>query len=77
MKRSIILFLVSFMITAGIGGGVYYAISQGLIPGVALKGAPGTEVATPTPPEQPADNQPTESREAPPNSSFPGFSEPP
>lgn len=60
MKRSIILFLVSFMITAGIGGGVYYAISQGLIPGVALKGATGTEVATPTPTEQPADNQPTE-----------------
>lgn len=61
MKRSIILFLISFMITAGIGGGVYYAISQGLIPGVTLsKATPGPEVATPTSTEQPADNQPTE-----------------
>ncbi|MBQ8900231.1 MAG: hypothetical protein IJY72_04680, partial [Akkermansia sp.] len=61
MKRSIILFLVSFMITAGIGGGVYYAISQGLIPGVTLsKTTPGPEVATPTSTEQPADNQQTE-----------------
>lgn len=61
MKRSIILFLVSFMITAGIGGGVYYAISQGLIPGVTLtKATPGPEVATPTSTEQPADNQQTE-----------------
>ncbi len=60
MKRSIILFLVSFMITAGIGGGVYYAISQGLIPGVTLKVAPGTEDATPTATEQQSDNQQTE-----------------
>lgn len=61
MKRSIILFLVSFMITAGIGGGVYYAISQGLIPGVTLsKATPGPEVVTQTTTEQPTDNQPTE-----------------
>lgn len=37
MKRSIILFLVTFLITAGIGGGLYYAISQGLVPGVTIK----------------------------------------
>ncbi len=61
MKRSIILFLVSFMITAGIGGGVYYAISQGLIPGVTLsKATPGPEVVTQPTTEQPTDNQPTE-----------------
>ena len=62
MKRSIILFLVSFMVTAGIGGGVYYAISQGLIPGVTLsnKVVPGTEEVTPTTSEQPNVDQPTE-----------------
>ncbi len=45
MKRSIILFLVAFLVTAGIGGGVFYAIKNGLVPGVQF--APRTE-NTPT-----------------------------
>ena len=51
MKRSIILFLATFLITAGIGGGVYYAIAQGLIPGVSLK-------PTATPAQKPTETQP-------------------
>ena len=34
MKRSIVLFLVSFLATAGVGGGIYYAFTHNLIPGV-------------------------------------------
>ena len=68
MKRSIILFLATFLITAGIGGGIYYAIAQGLIPGVSLKpientnnkpaDAQQTATAQPSTPE-PAPEQPT------------------
>ncbi|MBR5894893.1 MAG: OmpA family protein [Akkermansia sp.] len=55
MKRSIILFLVTFLITAGIGGGIYYAISQGLIPGVTL--VPRAEI--PTEPQTPTVSETT------------------
>ncbi len=46
MKRSIVLFLVSFLATAGVGGGLYYAFTNNLIPGVgqiATIASPGTE----------------------------------
>ena len=68
MKRSIILFLIAFLVTAGIGGGVYYAISQGMIPGIQLTPklvenqqdtTTQPEVTTPTPePEVPAQPEP-------------------
>ena len=65
MKRSIILFLAAFLITAGIGGGAYYAISKGLVPGVSLKPiaaepaqpTEGTTTEQPTP--EPAQPEPT------------------
>ena len=45
MKRSIILFLIAFLVTAGIGGGVFYAIKSGLISGVQI--VTGTGNTTP------------------------------
>lgn len=56
MKRSIILFLVTFLVTAGIGGALYYAISQGLVPGITIK--PRTSTEAPTIELPPADAQP-------------------
>lgn len=64
MKRSIILFLIAFLATAGIGGGVYYAIKNGMIPGVQFAPANSKPAAETTPTTTPTpDNTDKEEEE--------------
>lgn len=70
MKRSIILFLIAFLVTAGIGGGVFYAIKSGLISGVQIVTGTGnttpdttTTATTPTETPQTAEQTTTDSQQ--------------
>ncbi len=92
MKRSIVLFLVSFLATAGVGGGIYYAFTNNLIPGAGKIASilnPGTDTdanrrqmtsGNQTPEETPATPEPKDEpqvQESTPETTVPAAPQPP